>query len=63
MVPGGAAAQCISGLLEISTLPPAEAQAALVLSASAGLQVVFTVGAIGAGLTIVRSLAPQRDFP
>jgi len=63
MVPGGAAAQCITGLLEISTLSAAEAQAALVGSASAGLEVVFTLGAIGAGLTIVWSLAPRREFP
>ena len=63
MVPGGAAAQCITGLLEISTLAPAEAQAALVGSASAGLDVVLTLGAIGAGLTIVWSLAPRREFP
>jgi uncharacterized membrane protein YjjB (DUF3815 family) len=63
MVPGGAAAQCIIGLLELTSLPPAEAQAALVVSVTAGLQVVFTLGALGAGLTIVRSVAPRRDFP
>ena len=63
MVPGGAAAQCITGLFEISTLDPVEAQIALVGSASAGLEVLFTLGAIGAGLTIVWSLAPRREFP
>jgi uncharacterized membrane protein YjjP (DUF1212 family) len=63
MVPGGAAAQCIIGLLELSSRTPAEAQAALVASTTAGLQVVFTLGAIGAGLTMVRSVVPHRDFP
>ncbi|WP_242468780.1 threonine/serine exporter family protein [Rhodovibrio salinarum] len=63
MVPGGAAAQCIIGLLQLSSQPPAEAQAALVASTTAGLQVVFTLGAIGAGLTMVRSVVPHRDFP
>ncbi|MBK1668249.1 hypothetical protein CKO28_09390 [Rhodovibrio sodomensis] len=63
MVPGGAAAQCIIGLLELSSRTPAEAQTALVASTTAGLQVVFTLGAIGAGLTMVRSVVPHRDFP
>jgi uncharacterized membrane protein YjjP (DUF1212 family) len=63
MVPGGAAAQGIIGLLELSTLPPDDAPAALVVSATAGLQVIFTVGALGAGLTMVRSVMPRRDFP
>ena len=62
MIPGGAAAQCITSLFGISTLAPAEAQIALVGSASAGLEVLFTLGAIGAGLTIVWSLAPRREF-
>jgi uncharacterized membrane protein YjjP (DUF1212 family) len=63
MVPGGAAAQFIIGLLELSSRAPAEAEAALVASTTAGIQVVFTLGALGAGLTIVRSIAPHRDFP
>ena len=63
MVPGGVAARCTTGLLEISTLAPAETQTALVGSASAGLEVRFTLGAVVAGLTIVWSLAPRREFP
>jgi uncharacterized membrane protein YjjP (DUF1212 family) len=63
MVPGGAAAQCILGLFELTSLAPAEAEAAVVASATAGLQVAFTLGAIGAGLTMVRSVVPHRDFP
>lgn len=63
MVPGGAAAQGITGLFEISTLDPVQAQIALVRSASAGLEVLFTLGAIGAVLTIVWSLAQRREFP
>jgi uncharacterized membrane protein YjjP (DUF1212 family) len=63
MVPGGAAAQFIIGLLELSSQAPAETEATLVASTTAGIQVVFTLGAIGAGLTIVRSVAPHRDFP
>jgi uncharacterized membrane protein YjjP (DUF1212 family) len=63
MVPGGAAAQFIIGLLELSSRAPAETEAALVASITAGIEVVFTLGALGAGLTIVRSVAPHRDFP
>ena len=63
MVPGGAAAQFIIGLLELGSQAPAETEAALVASTTAGIQVVFTLGALGAGLTIVRSIAPNRDFP
>jgi uncharacterized membrane protein YjjP (DUF1212 family) len=63
MVPGGAAAQFIIGLLDLSSRAPAETEAALVASTTAGIQVVFTLGALGAGLTIVRSVVPHRDFP
>ena len=63
MIPGGAAAQCIIGLLELTAQTPADPQATLVTTTSAGLRVIFTIGAIGAGLTIVRSLVRHTDFP
>jgi len=63
MIPGGAAAKCIIGLLGLTAQNTAEAQANLATTISAGLSVAFTIGAIGAGLTIVRSLVRHTDFP
>ena len=63
MVPGGAAAQFIIGLLELSYRASTETEAALVASTTAGIEVVFTLGALGAGLTIVRSIGPHQNFP
>jgi len=62
MIPGGAATECIFGLLELTAQDPADAEATLVATASAGLRVIFTIGAIGAGLTIVRSLLRHSDL-
>lgn len=63
MIPGSAAAHCIIGLLQLTAQAPLNADEVLVTTASAFLRVVFTIGALGAGLTIVRSLVGGRDLP
>ncbi|WP_210245170.1 threonine/serine exporter family protein [Martelella alba] len=63
MVPGSAAAHWIIGLLEMTVQPLDQLNAMLASTTSAGLQVIFTVGAIGAGLTMVSSLFRRPDFP
>ena len=63
MIPGGAATNGIIGLLELTAQHPVDPTASLAATVSAGLRVVFTIGAIGAGLTMVRSLAPHSEFP
>ena len=63
MVPGSAAAQWIIGLLEITVQPLEKSDLMLAATTSAGLQVIFTVGAIGAGLTMVSSLFRRPEFP
>ncbi|TCT40352.1 threonine/serine exporter family protein [Martelella mediterranea] len=63
MVPGSAAAHWIIGLLEITVQPLDKSDQMLAATTSAGLQVIFTVGAIGAGLTAVSSLFRRPEFP
>lgn len=63
MVPGSAAAQWIIGLLEITVQPLEKSDMMLAATTSAGLQVIFTVGAIGAGLTMVSSTFRRPEFP
>lgn len=63
MVPGSAAAHWIIGLLRLTEKTAADQMPLLLSSSSAGLRVIFTVGAIGAGLTIVTSLFRRPDFP
>ncbi len=63
MIPGSAAAHCIIGLLDLTAQNPDAPKETLVMAVSSGLQVVFTIGAIGAGLTIVSSLFRKPDFP
>lgn len=63
MIPGNAAAHSIIGLLELTAQNPADPMGTLVTTTSAFLRVVFTIGAIGAGVTIVRSLIGGRDYP
>lgn len=62
MVPGGAATKSLLGLIELTSQSVGGAvdlQAAM----GAGLRVVFTIAAIGAGLTMMRSLMPHSEFP
>lgn len=61
MVPGSFFAQTILGLLAL-TAPSGGSADALVATAEYGLRVLFTVGAIGAGLTIPAHLLGDREF-
>ncbi|PTW62079.1 uncharacterized membrane protein YjjP (DUF1212 family) [Breoghania corrubedonensis] len=64
MVPGSAAAQWIFGLFTLTThLDPAGSELLLLTVIQSGLRVIFTTGAIGAGLTIVASLFRRPEFP
>ncbi|MBB4303920.1 uncharacterized membrane protein YjjP (DUF1212 family) [Rhodobium orientis] len=63
MVPGSAATECIGSLMALSARHPALPEATLAIAASSSLQVLFTIGAMGAGLTIVLSLLRRSDFP
>lgn len=62
MVPGSAAAQGIMALLGLTAQVPAHADQTLLLAVEYGLRVVFTIGALGAGLTIVTTLLRHPDF-
>ncbi|RYH06956.1 threonine/serine exporter family protein [Tropicimonas sp. IMCC6043] len=63
MIPGGAATSWIIGLMELTAQNPVDPAASLQVAVSAGLRVVFTIGAIGAALTMVRSLVSHSEFP
>jgi len=62
MIPGTAAAHTIIGLLALTGPPLDDPQAVLLETAQNGLRVVFTIGAIGAGLTIITSLLRRPEF-
>jgi len=62
MIPGQAAAHAIIGLLALTGPALADPQVVLVQTAQDVLRVVFTIGAIGAGLTIVTSLLRRPEF-
>ena len=63
MVPGSAAEHTIMGLLALTAQTPSDGYATLLVTVESGLSTVFTIGAIGAGLTIVTALLKHRDFP
>ncbi|MBZ8133042.1 hypothetical protein CLD20_07175 [Afifella sp. IM 167] len=63
MVPGSAASQGIMGLMELTAQAPVDAQATLMTTVEYTLKAGFTIGAIGAGLTIVSSILKRPDFP
>jgi uncharacterized membrane protein YjjP (DUF1212 family) len=63
MVPGGSAAQGILGLLGLTAPGLTEGGPLLLLTAICVLRVVFTIGAIGAGLTLATCLWRRPDFP
>lgn len=57
MIPGGAAAKCILGLLALTApTSPLAAGDLLLTTTENGLRVAFTIGALGAGLTIATEL-------
>ena len=64
MIPGSAAAQWIFGLFTLTShLDAAGSGELLMIVIQSGLRVIFTIGAIGAALTIVTSLFRRPEFP
>ena len=62
MIPGSAAAHTIMGLLGLTAQAPVDAHATLLATVESGLQTVFTIGAIGAGVAIVTSFLRHKEF-
>lgn len=62
MVPGSFFAQAILGLLSLTTPHAAGMEATLMTTMEHTLRVLFTVGAIGAGLAIPTHLLGNREF-
>jgi uncharacterized membrane protein YjjB (DUF3815 family) len=62
MVPGAFFGQALLGFLALSATAPEKADVTIVLSIQAMLRVVFTLGAIGAGLAIPSHMARHDGF-
>lgn len=62
MVPGAFFGQALLGFFALTAPDPANAQEVMNHSMQAMLRVIFTLGAIGAGLTIPAHLLKSRDF-
>ena len=62
MVPGSFAAQTIFGLFALTAPQPDNAALMAVTTLQSMLRVAFTIGAIGAGLSITTHLPRRRDF-
>ena len=62
MVPGAFMSQAILGLLAVTAPNPDNEVATIVLAMEYMLRVIFTLGAIGAGLAIPTHLLRNRDF-
>lgn len=62
MVPGGFAAQAIFGLFGLTAAHPDNPAMMAVTALEYLLRVVFTIGAIGAGLSITTHVLHNRDF-
>jgi uncharacterized membrane protein YjjB (DUF3815 family) len=62
MVPGSFAAQTIFGLFALTVPQPDHADVMVVTTMEYMLRVVFTFGAIGAGLSITMHILRSRDF-
>jgi uncharacterized membrane protein YjjP (DUF1212 family) len=63
MIPGGSAAQAIMGLFTLAAQPPADPGGLLLATVENGLRALVTIGAIGAGLTLVATLPRGKTFP
>jgi uncharacterized membrane protein YjjB (DUF3815 family) len=63
MIPGASAAHAIMGLFTLTSVGTPQAAEIGMTTLQYGLQAMFTVGAIGAGLTLISSLLHSRDFP
>jgi uncharacterized membrane protein YjjB (DUF3815 family) len=61
MVPGLFAAQGILGLYALTAPRPNDPAGTLVTSMEFTLRVIFTIGAIGTGLSIATYILPSRD--
>lgn len=62
MVPGAFFGQALLGLFALTAPHPENAETTIVLAMEYMLRVVFTVGAIGAGLAIPTHLLRNKDF-
>jgi uncharacterized membrane protein YjjB (DUF3815 family) len=62
MVPGSFAAQTIFGLFALTAARPGGAGIIAVPTLESMLRVVFTIGAIGAGLSITANILNNREF-
>jgi uncharacterized membrane protein YjjB (DUF3815 family) len=62
MVPGAFFSQAILGLFAVTAQHPENETATIVMAMEYMLRVVFTVGAIGAGLAIPTHLLRNKDF-
>jgi uncharacterized membrane protein YjjB (DUF3815 family) len=62
MVPGAFFIDALLGFLSLTSQTPEEANATIVHSLTAMLRVIFTLGALGTGLTIPAQLARGRGF-
>ena len=62
MVPGSFAAQTIFGLFALTAAHPGGAGITAVPTMESMLRVVFTIGAIGAGLSITADILHHREF-
>jgi uncharacterized membrane protein YjjB (DUF3815 family) len=62
MVPGAFFIEALIGFLSLTSLPPETAGPAIARSLTALLRVIFTLGALGTGLTIPAQLARHRGF-
>lgn len=62
MVPGAFFGQALLGFLSVTAPNLVDAEATLILAVQSLLRVVFTLGAIGAGLLIPAHLLRNQDF-
>ena len=61
MIPGLFAAQGILGLYAVTVPRPNDPAGTLMASMEFTLRVIFTIGAIGTGLSIATNIWPSRD--
>jgi uncharacterized membrane protein YjjP (DUF1212 family) len=63
MIPGGSAAEAIMGLFALAAPTTPNPEHLLILTVESGLRALLTLGAIGAGLTLVATLPRKKTFP
>jgi uncharacterized membrane protein YjjB (DUF3815 family) len=62
MVPGAFLAQALLGMFDLTSAHPVDLEGTLVTSVVSALRVMFTLGAIGAGISVPVHLLRGRDF-